>query len=306
MTPGDKFERLDRFLVRMGWVPSRRLARELIESGRVSVAGRRLRKGETVGPNDNVEISGIIPPRTIVPNPAFKIEVLFEDASVLVVNKPGLIPCHPLRADERATVMNAIVAAYPETARAGDKPLEGGLIHRLDNGTSGGLIIARNEPAFVALRAAIRSNRIERRYLALATGRMTGSAEIAKPIGHHPQNHRRMIVAEPGTGAVARPAATVIEPIEQLRGFTLLAVTPRTGRRHQIRVHLASATMPLAGDALYGGPPLPELAPGRFWLHLRAIAFDSPAGGRVGVTAPLPADLAAVLDRLGSARANQY
>ena len=306
MTGSDKFERLDRFLVRMGWVPSRRVARELIESGCVSVDGRRPRKGETVGPSDNVQISGTVPPRAIVPNPELKIEVLFEDASVLVVNKPGLIPCHALRADERATVMNAIVAAYPETARAGDKPLEGGLIHRLDNGTSGGLIIARDQRAFVALRAAIRGNRVVRRYLALAAGQLTGTTEIAKPIGHHPRNARRMIVAEPGSSAAARPAATVIEPIEPLRGFTLVAVTPRTGRRHQIRVHLASAGMPLAGDTLYGGPLLAELAPGRFWLHLSTIVFDSPAGGRVEVTAPLPADLTAVLTRLRSTQAGQY
>lgn len=300
MTRGDKSERLDRFLVRMGWVPSRRLARELIDSGRVSVNGRRLRKGETVGPNDNVEISGIIPPRAIIPNPELKIEVLFEDASVLVVNKPGLIPCHPLRGDERETLMNAIVAAYPETARAGDKPLEGGLIHRLDNGTSGALVIARNHPAFVALRTAIRSDRVMRRYLALAAGRLAGSTEIAKPIAHHPRNPRRMIVVEPGSSVPARPAATLIEPVERLRDFTLLAVTPHTGRRHQIRVHLASAGMPLAGDALYGGPPLAELPPGRFWLHLSAIDFDSPAGGRVEVNAPLPADLASALTRLRS------
>ncbi len=305
MTSSDKFERLDRFLVRMGWVPSRRLARELIESGRVSVDGRRLRKGETVGPDDDVQISGIIPPRAIVPNPELKIEVLFEDASVLVVNKPGLIPCHALRADERETVMNAIVAAYPETAHAGDKPLEGSLIHRLDNGTSGGLIIARDQRAFIALRAAIRSNQVARRYLALAAGRLTGPVEIAKPIAHHPQNPRRMIVTEPDASLPTRPAATVIEPIEQLRGFVLLAVTPRTGRRHQIRVHLASAGMPLAGDALYGGPPLAELAPGRFWLHLSQIAFDSPAGGRIEVTAPLPPDLTAVLARLRFGPADQ-
>ena len=160
--------------------------------------------------------------------------------------------------------------------------------------------------AFVALRAAIRSNRVVRRYLALAAGRLTGSAEIAKPIGHHPQNPRRMIAAEPGSSSPARPAATVIEPIEQLCGFVLLAVTPRTGRRHQIRVHLASIGMPLAGDALYGGPLLAELALGRFWLHLSTIVFDSPAGGRVEVTAPLPEDLTAVLTRLRSARADHH
>lgn len=298
MTAANDPERLDVYLVRTGLARSRRLARELIISGRVSVDGRRVRKGEAVEPGDKVEVIGLPAPAEIVPNPELKIEVLYEDSGVLVVNKPGLVPCHPLRADERATVMNAVVAAYPETARAGDKPLEGGLVHRLDNGTSGALIIARNPQAFNVLRDAIRGNRIIRRYQALAAGRLAAPTEIATPIAHHPKNPRRMIVVEPGSSASARPAATVVEPLEHLDGFTLLAVTPRTGRRHQIRVHLASIGLPLAGDTLYGGPALAELPPGRFWLHLAALSFESPVSGRVDVTAPLPADLAALLNRL--------
>jgi len=291
-------ERVDLFLVRNGWAASRRTARELIESGRVSVGGRRLRKGEMVRVNDNVEISGITAPLGIIPNPDLAIETLFEDASVLVVNKPGLLPCHPLRTEERSTVMNAVVASRPEIAAASDKALEGGLLHRLDNGTSGALIIARNQAALLALREALRTNRITRRYLAVAAGQLSETIEIAAPIAHHPKNRRRMITVRPGSNAAARAAATLIEPIEQLNGFTLLAVTPRTGRRHQIRVHLASVGLPLAGDALYGGPAIAELTPDRFWLHLTAVTFDSPASGRVEVTAPLPPDLAAALARL--------
>ena len=298
MPSPDEPERLDRFLVRMGWAQSRRLARELIASGRVRIGGRRLRKGEMVDPNGAVEIAGTVLSNAITPNFDFALEILFEDPDVLVVNKPALYPCHPLRTDDLSTVMNGVVACYPETALVGDKPFEGGLIHRLDNGTSGALIIARSQEAFSSLRDAIRNNQIERHYSALAANSVTGSIEIGSPIAHHQKNPRRMIVAPPGTRSHARPAATVVEAIEHLRGFTLLVVKPRTGRRHQIRVHLASVGLPLAGDLLYGGPALPELAAGRFWLHLSAVAFESPASGRIEVTTPLPTDLTAVLERL--------
>jgi len=245
----------------------------------------------------------IAPPASaaITPNPDLKLEVLFENASVLVINKPGRMPCHPLRSSERDTVMNAIAATYPETAAVGDKPNEGGLVHRLDNGTSGALIVARTGAAFAAMRSAIREGRVVRRYQALVSGRLEESVEIAAPIAHHPKNPRKMIAVSgsadlrhPG----ARPAATAVEPIRNYRGFTLVAVKPRTGSRHQIRVHLASIGMPLAGDVLYGGAPISGLPPDRFWLHLGLLRFDSPAGDRVQVEAPLAPDLTAVLLQL--------
>ena len=220
---------------------------------------------------------------------------------MLVINKPGRMPCHPLRSGERDTVMNAIAAAYPEAAAVGDKPNEGGLAHRLDNGTSGALIIARTGAAFMAMRSAIREGRVVRLYQALVSGRLEESVEITAPIAHHPKDPRKMI-AVVGSADLrdlgARPAATVVEPIRSYRGFTLVAVKPRTGSRHQIRVHLASIGMPLAGDILYGGPPISGMPPDRFWLHLSGLAFDSPAGRRVEVAAPLAADLAAILLQL--------
>jgi 23S rRNA pseudouridine1911/1915/1917 synthase len=304
-------ERLDVYLVRLGWAASRRAAKELIASGYVIVNRRRLHKGSVLVPGDNIEVTA--PPSAIelVANPELKIEILFEDAAVLVVNKPGLIPCHPLRSDERRTIMNAVVAVYPEIAIAGDKPLEGGLVHRLDNGTSGALMIARTPEAFSAMRDAIRMGRVVRHYRALVAGRLDEPVEIATPIAHHPKNTRKMVVTDPyGSslhvtganrryqGSASRPAATIVEPLSHHGDFTLVSVSPRTGRRHQIRVHLASIGRPLAGDILYGGPSLAGLASDRFWLHLASLEFNSPASGRVKADAPLAADLAAALARI--------
>ena len=303
----------------MGWATSRRAAVDLIAQGCVQVNGQRHRKGATIAPGDNVQVIEGFAGETLAPNPHLKLNILFEDAAVIVADKPGLMPCHPLRSDERDTVMNGVVAAYPETAEAGDKPLEGGLIHRLDNGTSGALMIARNHDAFIAMREALTAGRVMRRYRALVAGRLQGTIEIATPIAHHHKNSRKMVVVDAGLDAMPdatasmdsrrytigptsaavskryrsqpRPAFTKVEAISFANGFTLVEVTPGTGSRHQIRVHLASIGYPIAGDELYGGPRLTGLEPGRFWLHLAELEFESPAGARVKVSAPLAPDL---------------
>jgi 23S rRNA pseudouridine1911/1915/1917 synthase len=286
--------------VRLGWAASRRKARELIEGGGVTVNGRHLAKNAMVAAGDDVRIIELPDVPALQPNLQRKIEVLYEDESVLVVNKPGLIPCHPLKQKENDTVINAVVTAYPEVALAGDKPLEGGLVHRLDNGTSGALILARTPDAFAAMRTAIRRGDISRRYLALCVGDLAEGIEIATPIAHHAKNRRKMVTQEMNKMPGARPAITLVRPLQRHAGLSLIEARPRTGCRHQLRVHLASVGHPLVGDALYGGPETAELAPGRFWLHLTEVAFESPSSGYVTVTASIPADLETVLKRFSS------
>jgi len=296
-------ERLDHYLVRTGLASSRRLAQELVERGMVRINGRYPRKSEIVGADDRVEVRGAnATPRSstpLQPDSSIAIDVVHEDAAAVVVNKPGAIPCHPLRSEEHDTVMNAVVARFPDTASAGEKPLEGGLVHRLDNGTSGALLIARNRGAFIKLRDAIRSSKIARRYEALVAGYLDRKISIESPIAHHPKNPRKMVVGDPASGnpkRAGRPASTTVEPIRRVGDFTLVSIVPKTGSRHQIRVHLASVALPIVGDTLYGGPESELLAHGRFWLHLCDIAFDSPAVGHVKATAPLALDLKKLLD----------
>jgi len=290
----DARERLDHYLVRLGWARSRRAAREMLAGGMVRVNGRVLRKGELIGGGDAVEIAEAPALAALAPDPEVKIEVLFRDPAVLVINKPAPMACHPLRPGERGTVMNGVVAEFPEAATAGDNPREGGLVHRLDNGTSGALLVALRPPAFAALREAIRAGRIRRDYQALVAGNFKESLQIDKSLAHDPRNPRRMI-AVAANAAGARAAATAVEPIRRFGDFTLVAARPRTGMRHQIRVHLAQTGHPIAGDTLYGGPPLGALADGRFWLHLAEIEFRSPASGPVRVRSPFPRDLETAL-----------
>src|SRR5260370_17979494 len=190
--------------------------------------------------------------------------------------------------------MNAVVARFPETATAGDKELEGGLVHRVDNGSWGALLIARNRGTFEKLREAIRAGRIARRYEALVGGALDEKIEIDVPIAHHAKNPRKMIVGDIGSAnpkRAGRVAMTIVEPARRVGEFTLVSIVPKSGSRHQIRVHLAHAGYPIVGDTLYGGPENAMLAHGRFWLHLCEIAFDSPAVGHVKVIAPIAAGL---------------
>lgn len=290
-------ERLDHYLVRTGHAVSRRDASEMIARGAVRLNGRRGIKGAVVRAGDNVEVAALPSLAAIEPDPEPRIEILFEDPALIVVNKPGGMPCHPLRPGERGTVMNAVVARFPETASIGYKPTEGGLIHRLDNGTSGALMIARTADAFALLRPALRSGAIKRKYLAMVAGNAMTPLKLDAPIAHHPKNPRKMFVVSTESDRIklaARPAFTRIEPIRRVGNFTLLAAMPSTGMRHQIRVHLAHAGFPIVGDELYGGPAASLGAP-RFWLHLSEIELESPFSGAIRVSAPIPDDLAKLL-----------
>ena len=296
--PSGTGERLDRYLVLTGRAPSRRAAQELIARGMVRVNGARLHKAQVVGPTDRVEVVAELRANSIEANPKLPIEILYTDRALILVNKPGRMPCHPLRAGECNTVMNALVARYPETAAAGNTLREGGLVHRLDNGTSGALLIARTQEAFTVLRSAIRGGKIVRVYRALVAGHLASRLELNSPIAHHRSNSRKMVLGDPDSEdrrRAGRPATTLVEPVREGGSTTLIRVVPRTGLRHQIRLHLASAGFPIVGDLLYGGPEVAGLPADRFWLHLAEIALDSPASGHIKITAPLPRDLASLV-----------
>jgi 23S rRNA pseudouridine1911/1915/1917 synthase len=305
--PGEPDERLDRYLVRTGLAASRRQARQMVERGMVRLNGRRCAKGALAHSGDIVEVEQGAPAAAIEADPIPDLEILFEDDAVIVVDKPGAVPCHPLRPGERGTVMNRVVAHAPETATAGIKAIEGGLVHRLDNGTSGALIVARTAEAFTTLRHAVRSGNVTRRYLALVAGDLNAPLELTAPIAHHPKSARRMVAVsnQERPRLRARPAMTRVEPLKRFGRFTLVRVIPQTGARHQIRVHLAAAGHPIAGDTLYGGPPLHGLAGGRFWLHLAELELDSPASGRVTASAPVPADLGGAMHRISRSDRSQ-
>jgi 23S rRNA pseudouridine1911/1915/1917 synthase len=291
--------RLDVFLMR--YLPcSRRVAQRAIAAGLVRVNGRRARKGDVLQSGDLVAIAET--QRTageLRPNPHLAVHVLYEDEAVIVIDKPAGIPSHALRSDETDTAANFLLARDPGLAIAGRSPLEAGLAHRLDTGTSGILLAARSAAAYAALRQQFTARQVEKTYLALVEGNVQAGGEVLSPLAPAPHNRRKMrIVARMVSGA--RPAQTSYRPLEELGGSTLLEVHIRTGVRHQIRVHLAALGHAVVGDALYGHAR--SGAPARHLLHAAGLAFVHPTHGRrIEIRSPLPGDFARFVANLRAA-----
>jgi 23S rRNA pseudouridine1911/1915/1917 synthase len=281
--------RLDAFLGQALAGLPRRLVRRVIAEGDVRVNGRRAAKGLRLQPGDRVTVPDL--PVALTPEPALALPILHEDASLAVIDKPGGMPAHALDPRQRGTAAAFVLARWPETATVGDA-LAPGLIHRLDGGTSGVLVVARTAEAFGTLRQALAARAIEKRYLAVVAG-TAEDARIDTPLAHDTRDRRRMTAA--GPGARSWPAETEVRVVTAGRDRSLVAVTMRTGVTHQIRVHLAQAGHPVLGDLLYGGPPADDLEEGRHALHASGITLPHPRDGTtVTVESPLPADLEAL------------
>jgi 23S rRNA pseudouridine1911/1915/1917 synthase len=292
-------ERLDRVVALLADV-TRAEAATLVVQGHVRVDGEvatigknRLRAGQTV----SVHLAGL-PPRALpAPDAAVEFTVRYEDADVIVVDKPAGLVVHPGAGNPVGTLVNGLLARYPELAAVGD-PNRPGIVHRLDAGTTGLLVVAKSAVAYDALVADLAARRVERVYLALVWGHPEASAGIVDaPIGRDPRDPMRMAVTVAG-----KPARTRFEVTERFGEppTALLTCRLETGRTHQIRVHLEATGHPVVGDSVYGGARS-ALVVGRPFLHAHRLAFDHPVtGDQVSVESVLPADLATVIERLRS------
>lgn len=296
-------KRLDVALVRRLPNLGRAGAKRLIDRGLVEVNGRKVRKGGVLARGDEVMLLELPDGSdfSAEPDPNVPLELCYEDESVVVVSKPAGVPTHPLRALELGTAAGGLLARYPEMLEVGYGRREPGICHRLDNDTSGLLLAARTQQAFEGLTAQLRAGTMDKRYLALASGRLAAPRTIDTPIANDPKNRRAVRVCDDARDALrlgAREALTEVIDSKPRGRFCMVEVRACAARRHQVRAHLASIGHPLAGDELYGGAPLPGLT--RHFLHASKLGFDHPVtGARVEVDAPLTPDLVAVLDALG-------
>ncbi len=292
-------ERLDRFLAQTLGL-SRARVKAMVEAGRVRLDGRRARKGDPLRAGMQVEVQEAEPGPPVVPQPELPLAVLYEDDAVLVLDKPAGAPTHPLEPGEQGTLANALAARHPECLGASEDPRECGIAHRLDTGTSGAIVAARNRAAYAALREAFRSRRVEKRYVALVDGALGEEGEVQLPLANDPKDRRRVIACGSDAEAERRGAEQAITRyrVRERRGrYQLVDVEIVTGVRHQIRAHLAAIGAPVVGDGLYGGPVVPGL--GRPFLHAAQLAFPHPSDGhRVAVESPLAPDLSAYLASL--------
>jgi 23S rRNA pseudouridine1911/1915/1917 synthase len=212
-----------------------------------------------------------------LPDPAIVLNVLVENADFIAIAKPAGIPSQPLRAGELGTAANGIVARFPECATLGDDSRDGGLVHRLDIGTSGVLVAARTEAAYRALREAFGKGLVEKEYLAITDARPV-SRECDVPLAQR-GNH----VAVDNTNGLA--AHTIFEVDKATDAHALVRCSAQTGRMHQVRAHLAHCGAPISGDTLYKGKPLAGFE--GFFLHASKIRF--PLGSEmIEIIAPLP------------------
>jgi 23S rRNA pseudouridine1911/1915/1917 synthase len=286
---GPSPQRLDAFVRAALPALSRRVTRLAIAEGAVRVNGRPAHKGTFVQAGDEVTL----PVATaLVAEPHLPVPVLYEDGSLVVVDKPGGMRGHALDPRERGTVASFLLGRYPEIAAVGDG-LSAGLVHRLDQGTSGVLVAARTEAAFTTLRGAFRRRAVRKRYLAVVVGEPPATAYVTVPLAHDPEDRRRMIAARPGLRSW--PAETRVERLAVCRDRALVEATMSTGVTHQIRAHLALLGHPVVGDALYG--PASSLLPdGRHALHAAVITLPHPEDHRlVEVASEMPDDLARLL-----------
>ncbi|HEY5488883.1 MAG TPA: RluA family pseudouridine synthase, partial [Candidatus Limnocylindrales bacterium] len=230
------------------------------------------------------------------------LRVVYEDADVLIIDKPSGLITHPAPGHSTGTLVNALLArggieAYG-TVAGEDRP---GIVHRLDRDTSGLIVIARNDRAQSALMAQLKARRVKKTYLALVQGAVPAeNGRIEAPIGRDPRHYSHMAVI-----ATGRPSVTGYRVRERLHGWTLLDVDLMTGRTHQIRVHLASIGHPIAGDPVYATGVARSGPPGlnRLFLHSWRLEFASVSGDRIiRAEAPLPPELETVLDDLRAER----
>jgi len=272
----------------------------LVEAGAVRVDGAVVRKGSQVlEVGQRLEATLDAPDDdALVAEPAVALDVVVEDPSFLVVDKPAGLVVHPGAGQRSGTMIAGLLARYPDLAALGDAagsaPHRPGVVHRLDKGTSGVLVVARTAAAYASLTAQLKARTVERRYVALVEGDVTDeTGVIDAPIGRSQRTPTKMAVRAGG-----RPARTAYRVLEHREPppRTLLELRLESGRTHQIRVHLAAIGRPVVNDPRYGQHREPRLAAGRVFLHAAVLGFDHPVSGeRVVVTSPLPADLAALL-----------
>ncbi|HEY1910083.1 MAG TPA: RluA family pseudouridine synthase [Vicinamibacterales bacterium] len=295
--------RLDRFLASMLPEHSRSQIQRLIKEGHVQVAAKAAKANQSVKTGQSVTID-IPEPTEPIPQPeALPLPILYQDKDLIVVDKPAGMVVHPAAGHESGTLVNALLHHVDDLSGIGGEKRPG-IVHRLDRGTSGLMVVAKNDAAHEELARQFHDREVEKEYLALVWGEVMAGRRIDAPIGRDPNDRKKMSAASLRVRR-SRSAVTRIVRAEHFGpALTLVQVAIHTGRTHQIRVHLSTIGHPIVGDAVYGG--VHRRVPGdlralthleRPFLHAAHLVFKHPEDGRtMDFTSALPADLQTVLD----------
>jgi 23S rRNA pseudouridine1911/1915/1917 synthase len=293
---GSQNVRLDRYVAENCPELTRSQAQRLISDGLVKVNGVVARASLKLSDGDRITVTVPPPKRSLLEPESIPFDILYKDDDILVVDKPAGLPVHPAPGHPEHTLVNAVLD-YLSIYSDADDSLRPGIVHRLDMDTSGVMLVARNRAAWDNLVEQFKSHSVVKVYLVLVKGHLSPEVGVIEaPIGRDPGNRKRMAVAAEGEG---RPARTEYRVLRYIENYSLLEVTPETGRTHQIRVHLAAIGYPVVGDATYGKK---SALVSRQFVHASRLGFRLPSSGEyVEFEAALPSDLEQALREIGGA-----
>jgi 23S rRNA pseudouridine1911/1915/1917 synthase len=299
--PEEAGVRLDRYLTSVLGGQSRSQIQKLIKEGKVTIAGQAVTANRAVRAGDQVAVEIPEPARATPQAEDLNLDVVYEDSDLVVVNKPAGMVVHPAAGHAQGTLVNALLHEVKDLSGIGGE-LRPGIVHRLDRGTSGLMVVAKHDRAHAELARQFHDREVEKEYVALVWGVVQAGRRIDLPIGRDPADRKKMSAR----ARRARSATTRVTAALHMPGVTLIHVAIATGRTHQIRVHLSAIGHPIVGDAVYGGlrrrvpgDLRPVLALDRPFLHAGRLVFHHPADGRkMEFEAPLPRDLQTVLDHI--------
>ena len=288
-------ERLDAFLARSVEGLTRSSAQRLLEEGCVTRNGRPGKKNDKLNMGDRISVTLPEPKEVDIVPTQMELDIVYEDADVLVINKPKGLVVHPAAGHQEDTLVNGLLYAMGDSLSGINGELRPGIVHRIDKDTSGLLAVAKNDLAHVVLASQLKDHTMARTYECIVCGNLredTGTVDA--PIGRHPGDRKKMCVTERNS----RHAVTHWEVIARYKGYTHVRCRLETGRTHQIRVHMAHIGHPILGDTVYGRKK-PELGQDSQVLHAGALCFRHPRDERpVMVFAPLPEYFTQVLEKL--------
>lgn len=246
-----------------------------IKSGNVLVNGKEIKPSYILKESNKVEIKIKEKKEKIAPNKNIKLEIIFKNNDFIVINKPAGLKVHPNTFDEKDTLVNGLLFKFPEIENVGEEKLRPGIVHRLDKDTSGLMVVVRKQKTFEELKRKFQDREVEKKYVAIVCGHLPNKeGKIEAPIARA-MSFKKQKVAEGKMRGKIRPAVTFYKVLKNLKEFDLVEAQPKTGRMHQIRVHLASIGHPVAGDEKYARKEFRNLTKaGRQMLHAKELRLN--------------------------------
>ncbi|EKE19731.1 MAG: hypothetical protein ACD_8C00118G0003 [uncultured bacterium] len=299
ITEKDAGERIDRFLAREFFLYSRADIIKRIKKGDVLVNNKEIKPSYSLEEGNAVMLENFSreeEDKSLFVNNDILLEVVFENDDMVVINKQAGLQVHPSFNEKKDTLVNALLAKYPEILDVHDESVGAenrpGIVHRLDKDTSGLIVVARNGKAFNALKANFKNREVEKKYLAITKGIFKEKEGVIEKAIAKSSSYRKQVIARNNTKTIIREAVTNFRVVEECGDYSMVEVLPKTGRTHQIRIHLASIGHPIVGDVVYGDNEKTGISKeniGRQLLHAQKLNFEL-FGKKYEFFAPMPAD----------------